>query len=262
MAMTKMANVVNAQILADGVSAKLGNNIKLFPIAYVQNLEGQAGGSISVPQFSYIGDAADVAEGVAINPALLAQTSANLSVAKLATGIELSDEVLGNAYGQPLDEAEKQLLKSVANGLDAKLFAALAAITGGMLHASTATSMSTTVVGDALVKFGEDVEGEKYLIVSPAEFANLRKDPNFVVKESDKVNSVGEIYGCTVVVSNNVGAKTAYILKPNALGVYLKKEVSVEMDRNILTKSTVITADTHYAAHVRDASGAIKITLT
>jgi N4-gp56 family major capsid protein len=262
MAMTKMANILNAQLIADGVSAKLGNNIKLFPISYVQNLEGQVGGTIVVPQFSYIGDASDVAEGVAINPALLSQTSVNLSINKMATGIELSDEVLGNAYGSPLDEAEKQLTKAIANGLDGKLFTALGAITGGMLLASTATALSTTVIGDALIKFGEDVDGEKYLIVSPTEFANLRKDPNFVVKQNDKVDSVGEVYGCTVVVSAGVGAKQAYIVKPNALAVYIKKNVSVEMDRNILTKSTVITADTHYAVQLRDASGAIKITLT
>uniref|UniRef100_UPI000479A393 phage major capsid protein n=1 Tax=Bacillus sp. UNC41MFS5 TaxID=1449046 RepID=UPI000479A393 len=196
-----------------------------------------------------------------INPALLSQTSVNLSIAKLATGIELSDEVLANAYGNPLDEAEKQLVKSVSNGLEAKLFTALGAITGGMLHASASTSLSTTVIGDALVKFGEDVDGEKYIVVSPTEFANLRKDPNFVVKQNDKVDSVGEVYGCTVIVSNYVGTKQAFIIKPNALGVYLNKAVSVEMDRNILTKSTVVTADMQYAYHVRDASGAIKITL-
>ncbi|WP_422406955.1 MULTISPECIES: phage major capsid protein [Gammaproteobacteria] len=261
MTMTKMANVLNAQLLADGVSAKLGNTIKLFPLAAVQNLQGKPGNQITVPQFQYIGDAADVAEGVAIDPKLLSQTSVNLTIAKLAAGIELSDEVLGNAYGNPMDEAEKQLTKSVSNGLEGKLFGVLKGITGGMVHTATATKLDVAVIGDALVKFGEDVDGEKYLVVSPAEFANLRKDANFVVKQNDKVDSVGEIFGCAVIVSNGVGAKEAFIIKPDALGVFLKKEVAVEMDRNILTKSTVLTADTHYAVHLKDASGAIKVTL-
>ncbi|MGH0775286.1 hypothetical protein ACQVSN_27040 [Bacillus mobilis] len=259
--MTTMANVLNAKLIADGVSAKLGNNIKLFPITAVQNLEGTPGATITVPQFQYIGDATEFVDGEVMNIVPLSQVSVDVPVVQLGISTELTDMVLHNAYGDPMEVAETQLTKSVSNGLESKMFAVLKGITGGMVHPATATKLDVAVIGDALVKFGEDVDGEKYLVVSPAEFANLRKDANFVVKQNDKVDSVGEIYGCAVVVSNGVGAKEAFIIKPGALGAYLKKDVGVEIDRNIVKKSTVLAADVQAAVHLRDASGAIKITL-
>ena len=49
----------------------LGDAIRLYNLAYVQSFEGQQAGSITLPKYAYIGDAVALAEGVAIDPALI-----------------------------------------------------------------------------------------------------------------------------------------------------------------------------------------------
>ena len=70
---------------------------------------------------------------------------------------------------------------------------------------------------------------------------------------------IGMISGCQVVVSNRI-TTTNYIVKEGALGLLLKRGTEVEVDRDIINKSTVMTGDKHYATWLADESKAIKIT--
>ena len=64
---TKLENLVDPQVMADMVSAKLPKKIKFSPIARIDTtLVGRPGSTIVVPKYAYIGDAEDVAEGVAM----------------------------------------------------------------------------------------------------------------------------------------------------------------------------------------------------
>ena len=68
------------------------------------------------------------------------------------------------------------------------------------------------------------------------------------------------IYGCQVVVSNKLtSANCAYIVKPGALAIYNKRELLVESDRDIINKSTVITADKYFANYAYNKSAFIKM---
>jgi hypothetical protein len=68
------------------------------------------------------------------------------------------------------------------------------------------------------------------------------------------------IHGCQVVVSNKLtSANCAYIVKPGALAIYNKRGILVETDRDIINKSTVITADRHAAVYVLDKTKLIKM---
>ncbi len=64
---TKLSNLVKPEVMAPMVSAKLPKKIKFSTIAAVDTtLTGIAGDTITVPKYEYIGDAEDVAEGVAM----------------------------------------------------------------------------------------------------------------------------------------------------------------------------------------------------
>ena len=67
------------------------------------------------------------------------------------------------------------------------------------------------------------------------------------------------IGGAQVVVSNRV-ATNNYLVKRGGLGLVLKRDLMMESDRDIINKSTVITADKHYATYIADASKVVKIT--
>ena len=248
MAQTKLTNLVNAEVFADAVSAKLGDAIKLYPLAFVQNFEGQQSGTIQVPKYAYIGDADVIAEGVAIDPSLLNQTSENLPVIKVGKAVNLTDEAVNGSFGDPIGESENQLTKSIASGIEKKMFEAL----GTATLAHTASVFNGDAVLEAVAKFGEDQDGEKYLIINPAQSTAVKKDENYVD---------GKLFDLDVIISNRVPASTAYIVKPQAVALYLAKDVQVETDRDILAKATVISADSFFATHLRDASKAVKITI-
>jgi N4-gp56 family major capsid protein len=250
MAQTKKANLIVAEVFADAVSAKLGDAIKLYPLAFVQNFEGDQAGKISVPKYEYIGDAEVIGEGIAIDPTLLSQASDDLDVIKVGKAVNLTDEAVKGGFGDPVGQAETQLTQSIANGIEVKMFESLAGAT--LVHAAGGTSVDATVALNAVALFGEDQDGEKYLLVNPSQTASVKTDKNFVD---------GQLLDMQVIFSNRVPAGEAYIVKPEALGLYLSKDVEVESDRDILAKATVISADSHFATHLRDASKAIKITL-
>lgn len=57
---TKLANLVNPEVMAPMIAATLPKKIKFTPFAKVDTtLVGQPGDSITVPKFEYIGDADD-----------------------------------------------------------------------------------------------------------------------------------------------------------------------------------------------------------
>lgn len=254
MAQTKISNLINPQVFSDELSVKLGDAIKLYPLAYTEDFTGEEGSVISVPSYQYSGDAAIIAEGVAIDPKLLNQSMVTVNVVKVGEAYELTDEAVKNGKGDPVGTAEKHLLASIAGGIEREMFTALDTAT--LAHT---TAAGGKITGDevlaSLQLFGEDFEGEKYLLVNPDQLTNIRKDLAY-----DKTN--GTLQDCKVIFSNRVTSGKAYVVKPQAVALYLGKEVQVETDRDILAKSTTISADEHFATHLRDASKAVKITIT
>ena len=47
-----------------------------------------------------------------------------------------------------------------------------------------------------------------------------------------------------------------------AFKILLKRDVLTEFDRNIINKTTVITADRHYGVYLQNAKKVVKITVT
>src|SRR5690625_811523 len=123
---TYLTNMVDPQVLADMISAELEDAIRFAPIANVDNtLVGQPGSTVTVPRFKYIGDADDVAEGEAIDLALLETATEDFTIKKAGKGVEITDEAVLSGYGDPIGEAENQLLMSIANKVDNDVLEAL-----------------------------------------------------------------------------------------------------------------------------------------
>ena len=61
---TKISDLVNPNVMADMISAKISKKIVVAPFAKVdESLVGVPGDTVLVPQYTYIGDANDVSEG-------------------------------------------------------------------------------------------------------------------------------------------------------------------------------------------------------
>ena len=269
MAVTKIANLVNSEILSGLINTNLEGEIKFAPLATVDtSLAGHPGDTIKLPKYAYIGDAVDVAEGVAIPVEQLTATSVNVTVKKAAKGIEITDEAAMSGYGDPIGTGAGQLRRAVAQKVDSDCRTALSGIGVGMTYGDGTAALSASLVADALVKFGQDVGGDKVLLIAPTQLAALRKDASYIMPSDMGMQvmsegTVGSIHGCQVVISDRIVAAAGkidnFIVKPGALAIFLKRDTNVETDRNIVNKTTVATVDKHYAAYLADDSKAIKV---
>lgn len=266
---TYLANLFNPQVVGDMLNVKLTDAIKLAPLAVIDTtLEGRPGDTVTLPYYAYIGDAQLVAEGADISISQLTEQTKSVKIKKFGKGVQLTDEAVLSGYGDPIGQATMQLALSIASAVDNDLLAALDANT--VVHKITQATTPDDIA-DALTLFGEDLDGEKVLLTNADGYATLRKSnkwiPNTEIGADIIIRgTVGMIHGCQVVVTNRIKAastKTNYhIVKPGALALYMKRDTLVEVDRDVINKSTVMTADKHFATYLLDASKAVRIEQT
>lgn len=257
---TKRTNLIDPKVLGAYLDVKLIDAVKLSPLVNVDNtLVGQPGSTLDLPKYEYIGIAdGDIPEGQAMVPVALNATKEPVTVKKAGKAVSISDEAMLAAYGDPVNEIGNQLLLAMADRIETDLYAEMAKAT--LTH--EAAAFNKDAVADALVKFGEDIEGEMYLFIAPKDFAALRKDPDFIHVDNGVITGErGMIHGCRVVVSNRVGENAAYIMKPGALALVMKRNVMVEADRDILKGMNVYACNEHYAVQLRYEDKVIKINI-
>ena len=261
---TMIADLINPQVMADMISAKVPQKLVVAPFAKVDtSLQGVPGNTITVPQYAYIGDAEDIAEGIAAETVKLQTSVTTATVKKAMKAVELTDEAVLSGYGNPVGETNNQLAKAIASKVDSD---AMTALQGAQLtHDGSANKINYAGIVDAIDKFDEEVNTEKVIFVHPKQVTSLRKDSDFISadKYTGKVVMTGEIgmiANCRVVPSKKVpNDGTNYlcpIVKLNndaeseddaaALTVYLKRDTNVETERQTLSRKTDISVDKHY----------------
>ena len=321
MALTKLENLVDPEVMADMVSAKLPKKIKFAPIARIDStLVGRPGSTITVPKYAYIGDAEDVAEGVAMGTTVLTASTTEATVKKAGKAVEITDEAVLSGYGDPIGTAINQLAMSIAAKVDNDGYDALCG--ASLVYDGTSAAISYSAVVAANSKFEDESDASltKILFIHPNQEATLLNDDDFksndkypmnvimngtigsiagaqVVKSKkvklikyeknssgtytvgdeettedgsnlklstvqphilgsiaigEKVNTVStEFYACPIVIvsvedANEDPADDGVAEEENALTIYMKRAVEIENDRDILAKTTVISADEHY----------------
>lgn len=210
MPQTKLSDLVNPQVMADMISATLPKKIKFSPIAKIDTtLQGTAGNTITVPKYAYIGDAEDVAEGVAIGTVTLTASTTTATVKKAGKAVEITDESVLSGYGDPLGEATGQLTLSIAAKVDNDCMAALLGAT--LTHDSTTAVIGYNGVVDAQSKFDSDTDDslEQIIFINPAQEATIKKDSNFMDKNKYPLDvimngTIGKIANAQVVKSKKV----------------------------------------------------------
>lgn len=310
---TKLTDLLDPQVIADFIDKKLVDAIRLAPLATVDNtLVGRPGDELTFPAYTYVGDAEDVAEGSDIPIAKLTQTEAKVKVSKVGRAIEFTDEALISGAGNVADEASSQVLKAINSKVEKDLLSNMAA-NATLVSTPTSGTDIDDAIADALTLFGEDIDGDKVIVLPPAKYGELRKSgswvPNTEIGAEILVRgTVGMVQGCQIITSNRLydyayavtsdssmsssktyyekvnntyvetedssfqsgktyyeksSAKqnTAYIIKPGALRLVMKRDTLVEFDRDIISETNYIKASKLVAPYVYDASKLIKINL-
>ena len=210
MAVTKMSDMINPEVMGDMINAKIEALLKLTPYARVDTtLQGVPGDTKTVPSWNYIGDAEDIAEGAEVGLTGMTASSATFTVKKAMKSVGITQEAVNSGLGNPIGQAETQLAKSIAGKVDNDVLDA--AYTGTNVYAaSTLAAIGYDSIVDAVTKFNDEEDGiEKVMFINPAQEGILLKDDDFL--SADKftagvaVNgSIGKIAGCWVKKSKKV----------------------------------------------------------
>ena len=268
---TMIADLINPEVMADMISAKVEKKMVVTPFAKIDTtLVGRAGDTITVPQYKYIGDAEDIAEGIACETVKLETSTTQAKVKKAMKAVEITDEAVLSGYGNPVGQSNEQLAKSIASKCDNDALEALTDEENVQLIAlDGTTAIGYAGIVDAIDYFNEEVQSEKAMFVNPKQVSQLRKDADFI--SADKYNNdvvmkgeIGLIAGTRIVPSRKVVAKDGVyycpIIKLNndaeseddaaAITIYLKRDTNVETERNTLARKTIVSVDKHYTAVV------------
>ena len=280
---TKLANLIDPEVMGDMVSARIPKKLRVAPFAKVDDtLAGVPGDTITVPAYAYIGDAADVAEGEEVTIEKMTTSTRKATVKKAMKGISLTDEAVLSGYGNPVGEANTQLAMAIAAKIDNDCMDALQTAT--LSYDGSAGAISYSGIVEALDLFEEEQGCDKVLFIHPKQLTALRKDADFL--SADKYQAglmltgeVGMIAGCRIVPSKKVplvevgGTEGDEEGEPGtpgvecyacpivklegdpetedevpALTIYRKREVNVETERKPKIRTTEITADEFYVA--------------
>lgn len=268
---TKISDLIDPEVMADMISAKVPKKIRVAPFAKVDtSLQGVPGDTITVPSYAYIGDAEDVAEGADVTIEKMSTSTKTATIKKAMKGLGLTDEAVLSGYGNPVGEANNQLALSIAAKLDNDAMDALQGAT--LAYDGSAKAISYEGIVDAIDLFEEEVNTEKVMFIHPKQVTVLRKDSNFI--SADKYQAgvmvsgeIGMIANTRIVPSKKVpvvkvGASTQVdcyacpIVKLEqdaetedeipALTIYLKRDTNVETERKPKNRTTEITADKFY----------------
>lgn len=194
---TKIADLINPEVMADMISAKIPQKLVVAPFAKVDTkLVGQPGDTITIPQYAYIGDAVDVAEGVAAETVKLSTSTTQVTVKKAMKAVELTDEAVLSGYGNPIGETNSQLAKAVASKIDSDCLDAL--YYAQLTYDGSGSQINYESIVDAIDIFNEEVNTEKVMFVSPKQVTKLRKDTNFI--SADKYG-----VGMNVIMTGEIG---------------------------------------------------------
>lgn len=267
---TYLSDLFNPQVVADLIDTKLTDNMVFAPLARLDyTLQGRAGNTVTLPFYSYISAASPVSEGYDIPIRKLAQSTSSVTIVKYGVAVQLTDESVLSGYGDPINEAATQIATAIDDAMDNALLAALAGNTASAQNYATSDSSTALAPEDiplALAKFGEDMDGEKALIVTPEFYAKLVGE-NWIPASEIAANirirgAVGMAYGCQVIVSNRLkAAGSLYIVKPGALAVFMKRGSMIETDRDILNQSTVLAGSILAAPYLLNPAGMIKLSV-
>lgn len=271
----KSTDLVVPEVFSSLVREQVQGKMLVKNFATVSNeLQGVAGDTVKFPKWSLLSDAEEFTEeGFALSTDKLTQSVTEEKIKQVGKAVKVYDYALNVGLGDPIGESAEQIAEVIARKIDTDLI-------NKAKTTPLTVSMSDSIIQiddlySVLSLYGDDANVEDFAgIVTHSknrvafyqmdEF--VKNDYSYNANNVNGIqsnNMIGFFMGIPVYVSDKdtydseSGHAETLAIKKNSLGLVLKKDVNIETDRNILDKSTTISADTMYATALLNDAGVV-----
>lgn len=258
-----MANTVYANyVLEDKVTDLLTTSVNTRSLMTIDtSLAETAGMKKTINTYTYTGTAESVGERAGnTQVGSVAYVGKDYNVNMLQQKADYTDEDIMKD-GNVLDVLMKGATQVMTNKLTADFYAALAGDEN--IKTTTGSAFGYELIVDAIAAMNVEDESALFLLINPAQKAEIRKDADYKSAQMGEViynGMVGTLAGIPVIVSKAVPAGTGYLLTKEAVTCFMKKDVEVEQDRNADKRINEVYLRTSYVVAVTDATKAQKLT--
>ena len=220
------------------------------------SLAQEAGMTKTINVYTYTGAAEEVGVGEGNSTrGSIAYAGTDYTVKMVQQAFDYADEDFMKD-NNVVDMGVKGATQLMTNKMTADFYAELAKAT--LSH--SATELSYDAIVDAIAKLNIEDESGLFVVINPAQKAELRKDADYVAARMGEVvynGQVGTIAGIPVIVSK--AADNAYVMDKNAVKLFMKKDVEVEQERDADTRTNSIYLRSAYIVALVDATKVCKI---
>ena len=229
---------------------------------------------MTVPKWTYSGDATDIEEGEAIPVDQIGTKKQTMTIKQAGKAIEITDKAALTSHGDIYSETARQIAMAIANKVDNDVITAAKTATQNITEAP----VSVTNIDKALSIFDDEDDAKYVALISPKDAIKLRADAGQNWLRGSEIGAdiivsgtFGEVAGVQIVRTKKVEEGKGYLVKVSqepsdsedeakygAFVINLKRDIEVEKDRDILKKTTVFSGDEYYGVYLYDDTKVVK----
>ena len=160
-----------------------------------------------------------------------------------------------------LDVATTGAAEVMANDIKSQYFAELAKISNTKAY----TELTYDAIVDALLSIGREVENDQFIVMGLDGKAAIRHDNDYKTSRQGEIlytGQFGTIAGIPCLFSKLITNGDVYVTTKDAVKFFVKKDGSVEQDRDIETKENTVVYERHGVMALVDDTKSVKLTKT
>lgn len=220
-------------------------------------LAQEAGMTKTINVYTYSGTAEELAAGEGnTNRGSIAYVGNDYTVKMVQQAFDYQDEDFmkdNTIVDNMLSRANQVMVNKMSADFVGELAKATLAVSGAFGY--------DTIV-DGIAKLNVEDESKLFVVIPNAWKADLRKDEDYKAARMGEViynGQVGTVCGLPVIATNAL-SDAAYVMSPEAVKLFMKKDVEVEQDRDANTRTNSIYLRSAYIVALVDETKICKIT--
>lgn len=235
-------------------------------IVKTYDISNTSGKVVQVPKYGKV-TAAALTEGTDQDAVAASMTPVDVTVAGVGAVVNVTDIATFGGQGDVITELGTVLGNAIAVKMDKDVIAKFDGFTTNAVGGAT-TALTVDLLLQAIAKVRNNAyTGRLACVLNPLQARHLKADllgssgfSNDVANEAMKTGFVGHIAGCDVYEHNEIAissnAAKGAVFAPEAIALAMKRDFTLEQERNASLRSTELVATAFYGvAELEDGAG-------